>query len=110
LPDDEGQEGNGGSGRLAMPLLELSWLPDIVLVVEGAAREVAADQRGASDEGGPIRVVAARGSGDDAIAELAASTPGRRIVVTADRELRQRCTAAGAEVAGPGWLLRQVER
>jgi hypothetical protein len=26
-------------------------------------------------------------------------------VVTADRELRQRCLAAGASVAGPGWLL-----
>jgi 8-oxo-dGTP diphosphatase len=110
LPWDEGQEGNGGAGRLDAPLLGMSWLPDIVLVVEGAAREVASDPDGASDNDRPIRVVAARGSGDDAIAELAASTPGRRIVVTADRELRQRCTAAGAEVAGPGWLLRQVER
>jgi len=26
-------------------------------------------------------------------------------VVTADRELRRRCAAAGAAVAGPGWLL-----
>jgi 8-oxo-dGTP diphosphatase len=25
--------------------------------------------------------------------------------VTADRELRRRCVALGAEVAGPGWLL-----
>jgi hypothetical protein len=29
----------------------------------------------------------------------------RRIVVTADRELRQRCVAVGASVAGPSWLL-----
>jgi 8-oxo-dGTP diphosphatase len=106
LSHDEGQEGNGGSSRLDAPLLEMSWLPDIVLVVEGAARTVADD----GDWAGPVRVIAAGGSGDDAIAELAASTSGRRIVVTADRELRQRCTAAGAEVAGPGWLLRQVEQ
>jgi 8-oxo-dGTP diphosphatase len=105
LSHDESQEGNGGSSRLDAPLLEMSWLPDIVLVVEGAARTVADDE----DWAGPVRVIAARGSGDDAIAELAAATSGRRIVVTADRELRQRCTAAGAEVAGPGWLLRQVE-
>jgi hypothetical protein len=31
--------------------------------------------------------------------------PGRRIVVTADRELRQRSVAAGATILGPGWLL-----
>jgi rRNA-processing protein FCF1 len=50
-------------------------------------------------------VIAAPGSGDDTIAELAATTPGRRLVVTADRELRRRCEAAGASVTGPGWLL-----
>jgi hypothetical protein len=62
----------------------------------------------AGQPGGRIRVVAARGSGDDTIAELARDLPGRRLVVTADRELRGRCTAAGASVAGPGWLLRQL--
>jgi 8-oxo-dGTP pyrophosphatase MutT (NUDIX family) len=62
----------------------------------------------AAQPGGRIRVVAARGSGDDTIAELARDLPGRRLVVTADRELRGRCTAAGASVAGPGWLLRQL--
>jgi 8-oxo-dGTP diphosphatase len=110
------------------------WYPDFVLVVEGAARPVAAahaagspgrgDDPGAGGgagaraaggagaggsadavPGGRVRVVAARGSGDDTIAELAAGTPGRRLVVTADRELRGRCVAAGASVAGPGWLL-----
>ena len=34
--------------------------------------------------------------------------PGRRLVVTADRELRGRCVAAGASVTGPGWLLGQL--
>jgi 8-oxo-dGTP diphosphatase len=87
------------------------WFPQIVLVVEGAARSIAAAHAaGSGDTGpdGPVRVVAARGSGDDTIAELARDLPGRRLVVTADRELRGRCTAAGASVTGPGWLLRQL--
>jgi rRNA-processing protein FCF1 len=50
-------------------------------------------------------VVAAGGSGDDLIAELAAQLPGQRLVVTADRELRGRCITAGAAVTGPRWLL-----
>jgi 8-oxo-dGTP diphosphatase len=86
-----------------LPVLQMTWLPDIVLVVEGAARP-AADASGA-DEARSLRMVAASGSGDDRIAELAAETPGRRIVVTADRELRRRVVATGASVAGPSWLL-----
>lgn len=81
----------GGSGR---------WWPQIVLVVEGRASAaiglVTADPR--------VRIVPAPGHGDDAIAAEAASAAGRRLVVTADRELRRRCMAAGAEVAGPRWL------
>jgi 8-oxo-dGTP diphosphatase len=125
--------------EMRAPPLE-RWFPEFVLVVEGAARSVAATHAagsrhtGARDTGsgdtgsgdtgsggtgsgeakqagqldGRIRVVAARGSGDDTIAELARDLPGRRLVVTADRELRGRCTAAGASVTGPGWLLRQL--
>ncbi|MEO3777684.1 hypothetical protein ABGB16_12720 [Micromonospora sp. B11E3] len=70
---------------------------EVVLVVEGAARGV---------PGAPgVRVVAARGSGDDAIVELVGAAPGRRrLVVTADRQLRGRVGALGAEVYGPRWL------
>jgi 8-oxo-dGTP diphosphatase len=50
-------------------------------------------------------VVRADGSGDDAIVDLARELPGRRFVVTADRELRRRCQTAGATVLSPGWLL-----
>jgi 8-oxo-dGTP diphosphatase len=75
------------------------WLPDFVLVVEGAAR------RAAFDSPSRLRVVLASGPGDDAIAAEAATLPGRRLVVTADRELRRRCRSAGASVTGPGWLL-----
>ncbi len=68
---------------------------EIVLVVEGAARGV---------ESVPgVRVEAAPGSGDDHMVALVARTAGERpvLVVTADRELRRRVTALGAEVAGP---------
>ena len=105
LPGDHGPGSQGGGerrdGRAAV--LRMTWLPEIVLVVEGAARPAAAE-----DGVGGVRVVAAPGEGDDTIAELAARTPGRRLVVTADRELRERCFAAGAEIAGPGWLLGQI--
>jgi hypothetical protein len=103
------------------------WFPDIVLVVEGAARSVAAGRaagqvpvspggedgrRGPAREPGAargaVRVIAAPGSGDDTIAEVAADLAGRRLVVTADRELRARCEVAGASVTGPSWLLGQI--
>jgi 8-oxo-dGTP diphosphatase len=78
--------------------------PQLVMVVEGAARDVR------SVPG--VEVITAPGSGDDTIAEQAAPTAPdeRRLVVTADRELRARCEAAGAEVTGPRWLLDQVRR
>jgi 8-oxo-dGTP diphosphatase len=85
------------------------WFPQFVLVIEGAAR-VAADRlaarpRAERESGNGVLVVPARGSGDDTIAALAQEADGRRLVVTADRELRGRCTAAGAAVTGPRWLL-----
>ena len=79
------------------------WFPQIVLVVEGRSRAVLGLV--APDPG--VRVVAAPGEGDDEIAGLAGRLPGHRVVVTADRELRRRCEAAGAAVTGPGWLIRQ---
>jgi 8-oxo-dGTP diphosphatase len=92
----------GRRGRRRVATLQMTWLPDIVLVVEGVARPAA---EAADDDTGGVRVVAATGSGDDQIAELAAQIPGRRIVVTADRELRRRAIGVGASVAGPSWLL-----
>jgi 8-oxo-dGTP diphosphatase len=89
--------------RAADGLTHMRWLPAVVMVVEGAARPAAAERADSA-----VRVVAANGSGDDTIAALAAATAGRRIVVTADRELRARCIAAGADVAGPSWLFSQL--
>lgn len=102
------------------------WLPDFVVVLEGQARAAAdgaagdgAAGDGAAGDGaaadgaaadGRLRVVSAPGSGDDAIAKLAGELPGRRLVITADRELRGRCEAAGALVTGPRWLTGLLER
>ena len=118
-PDGRGPEpGPGEPGR-----------PGFVMVLEGAARAAAArlappGQAGRADGAGraaaepdadaggtepvrpgEVRVVQARGSGDDTIVAMVRELPGRRVVVTADRELRERCLAAGAEVLGPSWLL-----
>ncbi|MGH3188946.1 MAG: hypothetical protein ACRDPY_10175 [Streptosporangiaceae bacterium] len=95
-------------GQDASPVQEGSPTPDtadappgFVLVLEGAANK-AASRLEPDDR---VRVVQAAGSGDDAIVALVRELPGRRVVVTADRELRRRCAAAGATVLGPGWLL-----
>ncbi len=77
--------------------------PGFVLVLEGAAKAAAARLPPARP--GEVRVVQARGSGDDAIVAVVRELPGRRVVVTADRELRERSVAAGATILGPGWLL-----
>ena len=76
-----------------------------VLVLEGQARAAAASL---TEVPPAVRVVTAPGSGDDAIvAEAAALAAAGEscLVVTADRELRRRCAALGAGVAGPGWLI-----
>jgi hypothetical protein len=86
LPDDTGPE-------------------EFVMVLEGATRAATARIKAA---GAGVRVVQADGSGDDAIVALVRELPGRRVVVTADRELRRRCEAAGAEVFGPSWLIGLV--
>ena len=87
LPDEPGPAGEAGP-------------PGFVMVLEGAARAAAA-----RIEPGEVGIVQARGSGDDEIVAVVRDLPGRRVVVTADRELRERCAAAGAEILGPGWLL-----
>jgi hypothetical protein len=104
LPDEPGQTGTERAG-----------VPGFVMVLEGAAKAAAARLAppgphappgpDASPGPGEVRVVQAAGSGDDAIVAVVRRLPGRRVVVTADRGLRERCVAAGAEIRGPGWLL-----
>ncbi|MFH8791913.1 NTP pyrophosphohydrolase [Streptomyces sp. NPDC017941] len=102
VPDGWWRDRRGAAERLRDRLVPLaaSGLPplrpgplDVVLVVEGQARGVD------SVEG--VRVDSAPGSGDDRIVELVAEAPGPCVVATADRELRRRVGALGAECVGP---------
>jgi hypothetical protein len=92
-----------------------------VLVLDGDAGAAAADPPAVPAGSGlpswsaplvvptaDVRAVAAAGSGADDIAELAGTTLGRRLVVTARPEVRDRAAAAGAAVTGPQWLLGQL--
>ncbi|GAA3719864.1 NUDIX domain-containing protein [Nonomuraea antimicrobica] len=87
--------------RLTHPVLA-QWYPRVVAVVEGAAKSAPAVPG--------IQVVAATGSGDDAIVDVVRrAKPWERVlVVTADRGLRERVHALGAETVGPKWLLSQL--
>ncbi|MGB2571452.1 hypothetical protein ACPFP2_23825 [Micromonospora citrea] len=107
-PDGWWRDRAGAAARLrdALAPLAAGGLPpelpppvEVVLVVEGAARDVPGTVG--------VRTVAAPGSGDDTIVALVRDAPDRRrLVVTADRELRARVTALGAEVHGPRYLPR----
>jgi 8-oxo-dGTP diphosphatase len=77
--------------------------PEFVMVLEGAAKAAAA--RMAEHDDPHVRVVQASGSGDDAIVTVVRELGGDCYVVTADRQLRDRCAAEGAKILGPGWLL-----
>lgn len=83
-----------GAGREIPPWASRPPL-EVVLVVEGAAREVG--------DGAHVRVVAADGSGDDAVVEVVRTAGAGRpcLVITADRQLRSRVKALGAWVLGP---------
>jgi hypothetical protein len=107
VPGEAG-DAAGGLGSAGVPDAgegdaDAHWYPQIVLVVEGRARQVLDLVSPAPS----VQVVAARGEGDDEIAGLARRLPGRRVVVTADRELRRRAAAAGAAITGPSWLIHQ---
>jgi hypothetical protein len=107
-PDGWWRDRAGATARLRDGLIGINGtgLPDlpgpieVVLVVEGRARDVPAVEG--------VRVERAGGSGDDTIVQLvAAEVADRRVVVvTADRALRGRVTALGAEVRGPSAVPR----
>lgn len=110
VPRSTAGETDAGPGGAAAPAVPVT----VVLVLEGAARaaapriaeraRTAAGGAGGREEGAEVQVVSAPGSGDDEIVRLARDRAGHCIVVTADRELRRRCVAAGARVASPSWL------
>jgi hypothetical protein len=108
VPDGWWRDRAGAAIRLRDRLVDItsSGLPDlpgpldIVMVVEGKARDIPPTQG--------VRVERAPGSGDDAIVDLVAGQDDDRrvIVVTADRELRRRVTDLGAEIRGPSSIPR----
>jgi len=82
---------------------------DVAVVLEGAGREGA--DPGAFDG---LQIVHAAGSGDDAIVDLVAaataSGDARPVtVVTADRGLRERVHALGAQTMGPRTLWARLD-
>ena len=94
-----GVAGSDLPDRLERPALD-RWWPRVVVVVEGAAGQVAAD---ATEPG--MEVVAAPASGDDTIVEVVQrAEAGSVLVVTADRELRRRVESLRATTVGPKWL------
>lgn len=91
---------DGLVGLNAAGLADLAGPVEVVLVVEGRARDVPGVDG--------VRVVRAPGSGDDTIVALVAAEGVNRqvVVVTADRGLRERVTALGAQVRGPSAVPR----
>lgn len=128
VPDGWWKDRAGATQRLASRLLPLvgttvaagdqrgnsaGVVATVHLVVEGKARDVELPR--------PVRAVRASGSGDDAIVAAAtelATTSEAMVVVTSDRELNRRVTAATTpssqdnnvvNVQGAGWLLDHLD-
>jgi predicted RNA-binding protein with PIN domain len=109
-PDGWWKDRAGAARRLLSKLAKAFSGEDteVVVVLEGAARTGA-------DEGvvDGIRVVHAPGSGDDKIVDVVAEATKREgrpvTVVTADRELRERVAALGADTMGPRTLWERLE-
>jgi hypothetical protein len=84
-----------GTGRLS---------ESVVVVLEGKARDGV--EAGVVDG---VTVLHAAGSGDDLLVDVISDASGQVTLVTADRELRQRAEALGADVLGPKWLLQRLD-
>lgn len=93
----------GAARRLLSEIAELTTrLPEstgVTVVLEGAAK-AAAD--GDEPTAPRLTVVLAERTGDDKIVDVVAEATGHITVVTADRELRSRVHALGAETVSPG--------
>jgi hypothetical protein len=84
------------SERIAQP---------VIVVLEGKAREGAVPGLA-----GGVTVRHAVGSGDDMLVDIAGRASDEEVtLVTADRELRRRAEALGADVLGPHWLYQRLE-
>jgi predicted RNA-binding protein with PIN domain len=106
-PDGWWKDRAGAARRLHERLLvaDLSY-DDVLLVLEGAAKGGVPPGRD-----GHLHTAHARGSGDDEIvAQVTAAVERGDVVtvVTADRMLQSRVTAAGGTSLGPSWLLGEL--
>ncbi len=72
----------------------------VVVVLEGAARGGVAEGESAG-----VTVLHASGSGDELLVAVTAEANGQVTLVSADRALRRRVAALGADVVGPGSLI-----
>ena len=106
-PDGWWKDRAGAARRLHEQVLVAGITYDVVvLVLEGAAKGGVRPGRDAH-----VRVVHARGEGDETIldeARSAAERGDRVAVVTADRMLQARVQGVGAVALGPSWLLDQL--
>jgi hypothetical protein len=106
-PDGWWKDRPGAARRLHESLLVAELPYDVVvLVLEGAAKAGVPAGRD-----GSVTTVHARGSGDDEIVAQARAVSDRGdvgMVVTADRMLQSRVSAAGATSMSPSWLLDQL--
>jgi hypothetical protein len=76
----------------------------VTVVLEGKARSGVPSGRVDS-----VTVLHAAGSGDDKLVDVIAGNSGDSVLlVTADRELRGRAQALGADVVGPKWLFERL--
>ena len=87
---------------LADGLPDLPGPVEVTLVVEGKAKDIPQADNG-------VRIERAAASGDDKITDLVRDVAATRrtVVVTADRGLRERVQALGAEVRGPSSVPRR---
>ncbi|MYR05387.1 hypothetical protein GTV32_03235 [Gordonia sp. SID5947] len=105
VPDGWWRDRRGATERLrdrlagigATGIVDVEGPVEVVMIVEGQARQVTSSPT--------VTTISAAGSGDDRIVEFVADhADRRRIVVTADRELRRRVQSLGAETVGPSAL------
>jgi predicted RNA-binding protein with PIN domain len=102
-PDGWWRDRDGAVRRLTHRLESVEWEGPVTAVFDGRAVEGLPEGRH-----GRIAVFYARRPGpdgaDDRIVELIQQGQAGTVVVTSDRLLRRRVSAAGAEVRGPAWL------
>jgi hypothetical protein len=102
-PDGWWRDRAGAAARLHRAIASANLgFDEVLLVLEGAAK-------GGQPEGehGATRTLHSPGAGDDTIVEqvrIRKASGDTVVVVTADKALRGRVTAAGGSSVGPSWL------